>query len=86
MVLRREPRDFYIDSKGDGQQSRVTKAVAVIDIDWKALLNEDQLLLGPLVGACQTLLPPPPAEPQVVEARVLEEDMGEETQVGEERL
>lgn len=80
LVLRREPRDFQIDAKGNGKRTKVTKSIAVIDVDWWALLREDQELLLPLLGVKRSLLVAP--EAVMIESVVLsEEELGVESEV-----
>jgi hypothetical protein len=48
LKLRREPKEFYQDLKGDGRQAKVTKYIPMVEIDFQQLLQEDQKRLSPL--------------------------------------
>jgi hypothetical protein len=81
LLLRRVPKERTIDQKHNGKRAKVTRYIAIVDVDWNALLNEDQALLLPLLGETHTLatlMPPEKVEAVVMtEAEVEGETAGE---------
>ncbi len=73
MKFTREKTDFMVDLKGDGQQSKITKYIPTLAIDWAQLMAEDRNMLAPFFGQALAALPT-----QAVKVDELEEGADEE--------